>query len=107
MGTSINLYFKRPSQPFHCAQQSGEMIRPKIVVQQRSLAPSLFKGNEIAFVVILKKKTAFATGDLKSSFGYVLTCLQKFTLFLSTGTDFNQKFFHEFTHAFGHPIEVR
>ena len=102
MGTSINLNFKRPSEPSHCAQQSGEMIRSKIVVQQRPLVPFLFKGNEIDFVAILKKKAAFATGNLKSSFCYVLTCLQKFALFVITCTDFNQEFFHDLIRLCGH-----
>jgi len=105
MGASINLYFKRPSEPFHCAQQSGEMIRSKIVVQQRLLVPLLLKGNKIAFVGILKKKAAFATGNLKSSFCYVLTCLQKFAPFVITGTDFNQEFFHDFIRLCEHLIK--
>jgi hypothetical protein len=82
------------------------MVRPKIVVQQRPLVPLLLYSNEIAFVAILKKKTAFAAGDLKRSFGYVLTSLQKFALFVNTGTDFDQKILHGVPNRVRHLIET-
>jgi hypothetical protein len=70
------------------------MLRPKILVQKKPLVPLLFKGDVIAFIAILEKKTAFAAGDLKRSLGYVQTSLQKFALFVITGMDFNQKILH-------------
>lgn len=60
----------------------------------------LLENNDVLVIIILRKIAVYAPVFLKGLVTYELAGTKQFESFVITGTDFNQKFFHEFIRAY-------